>query len=141
MKGLHRLPKPHRQEPIEAQDLGPQYVVTRTEWESWCSPDSKVDQQLENQFDILDQLRSTIEQNDLCIPTISLQEIRHYVRLSQSVKMSPTLALDWALTLRLLPWIKNHPKKVDSGLNMQELEHLGLLHFCEGLQQAGEKNG
>ena len=67
-----------------------------------------------------------------------LREIQHYVRLSHDI-LAPTLALDWALTLRLLPWIENQPEVIDSALSILDHGDDKLQHFYEGLQQAHEK--
>ena len=134
-----RLPEPQKQEPIEAQNLRSSgIIVTHSDWESWCCPKPGIDQHLEDQFDTLDQLRSTIEQNGVRIPITPLREIKHYVRLSSGI-LAPTRALDWGLTLRLLPWIGNRPEVIDSVLSMPNLVDAELSHFCEGLQ-AREKN-
>ena len=137
---IARLPEPQEQEPIEARNLRSSgIIVTHSDWESWCCPNPDIDQNLKNQFDILDELRSTIEQNGVRIPITPLREIRHYLQLSQSIEMAPTSALDWGLTLRLLPWIGNRPEVIDSVLSMPNLVDAELSHFCEGLQTS-EKN-
>ena len=79
---MARLPESQEQEPIEAQNLRPSgAIVTQSEWGSWCSLDPDIDQSLKNQFDIVDQLRSTIKENGIRIPKTPLREILHYVRL------------------------------------------------------------
>ncbi len=134
---LARLPEPQEEEPIEAQNLRSSgIIVTHSDWEVWCRPPPDVDQHLQNQFDILDQLRSTIEQNSVRIPITPLQEIRHYLRLSQSIEMAPTRALDWALRFRLLPWIEKRPEVIDSVLDMLDQEDHDLSNSSDELQKA-----
>ena len=134
-----RLPEPQEQEPVEAQNLRPSgNIVTQSVWKSWCYPNTDVSLPNESQLIFLDQLRSTIEKNDTHVPILLLREIQHYVRLSHDI-LAPTLALDWALTLRLLPWIENQPKVIDSTLSILDQEDNELQHFYEGLQQAREK--
>ena len=114
-------------------------VVTRTEWESWCYPDPDADQNLERHFEFLDQFRSAIENRGIQLPAELFPEIRRYLQLSHDV-MAPTRALDWALTLRLLPWIGYRRKLINQVLSRQDLANLDLSHFCEGLQQTRKKN-
>ena len=134
-----RLPKSEKLEPIEAQNLRPSgSIVTQSVWKSWCAPNTDVNLPSENQLIFLDQLRSTIEKKDTHVPILLLREIQHYVRLSHDI-LAPTLALDWGLTLRFLPWIENQPKVIDSALSMLDQEDDELQHFYEGLQQAREK--
>ena len=137
---MARLPEPEEEEPIEAQNLRTSgIIVTQSEWDAWCQPPSDVDQSLQNQFDIVNQLRSTINENGVRIPKTPLREIMHYLRLSQSIKMAPTRALDWALTMRLLPWIEKQPNIIDSVLSGISQEYDDLEHFNEALQIAHEK--
>ena len=134
-----RLPEPQEQEPIEAQNLRSSgAIVTQSEWKFWCCPNADVNLPSESQLIFLDQLRSTIEKSDVYVPILLLREIQHYVRLSHDI-LAPTLALDWALTLRLLPWIENQPKVIDSVLSMLDQEDDDLQHFYGRLQQAREK--
>ena len=137
---MARLPEPEEEEPIEAQNLRTSgIIVTQSEWDAWCQPPSDVDQSLQNQFDIVNQLRSTINENGVHIPKTPLREIMRYLRLSQSIKMAPTRALDWALTIRLLPWIEKQPNIIESVLSRISQEYDDLEHFNEALQIAHEK--
>ena len=134
-----RLPKSEKLEPIEAQNLRPSgAIVTQSEWESWCCPNADVNLPSESQLIFLEQLRSTIEKSGAHVPILLLREIQHYVRLSHDI-LAPTCALDWALKLRLLPWIQNQPKIIDNVLSMQDMQDDDLQHFYEGLQQTREK--
>ena len=132
-----RLPKPHKPRPINVRHLGPQYVVPRREWISWCSPNTSVDLPSESQLHILDQLQTITYNMGVQLPEEFIPEIQHYIRLSHDI-LAPTYALDWALTLRFLPWIENQPQIIESVLSMQDLDN-DLQHFREGLQQAREK--
>ena len=133
-----RLPKPNKQEPINVRYLEDQYVVTRSEWVSWCCPDTDVNLPNEDQLIFVDQLRLIFEENDMPIPITLLREIQHYLRLSHNI-LASTCALDWALTLRLLPWIGNRRKLINQVLSMPDFEDSDFPHFSKGLQQAREK--
>ena len=52
--------------------------------------------------------------------------------------MAKTPALDWALTLRLLPWIGNRRRLIDAVLNIVNDGNQELPHFREGLQVVSE---
>ena len=66
-----RLPAPQEQEPIEAQNLRPSgSIVTQSVWKSWCCPNTGVNLPSESQLIFLDQLRSTIEKNDMHVPIL-----------------------------------------------------------------------
>lgn len=130
-----RLPEPKEVEPIQAKKLRPSgIIVTQSDWKSWCEPPQDVDQYLQNQFDMLDQLRSTIEQNDVRVPLRSFREIQQYIRLSYEL-LAPTLALDWALTLRLLPWIEHRHDLINQILSIPDFQDSEFSHFRNGLQQ------
>ena len=111
---MARLPEPQEEEPIEAQNLrSSEIIVTQSEWDAWCQPPLGVDQSLQNQFDLVNQIRTTINENGGRTPKTPLREILHYLRLSQTIKMAPTRALDWALTMRLFPWIEKQPNLIE----------------------------
>lgn len=130
-----RLPKPQDREPIEARKVKPKVFVTLSEWESWCRPNSDANSLPERQREFLNQLRSAIDAKmDVQIP----REICHYLRLSHGI-MAETRALDWALTLRLLPWIGNRRKLINITQELIHREGLELPHFQNGLQKAGEE--
>lgn len=132
------LPKPQEPEPIEALNLRPSDVITQSEWESWCSlnPDTKPLSKRYSEF--LNRLQSEIENVGVQIPIELLQEIQHYLRLSHDI-LAASKSLDWALTLRLLPWIGNRRELIDAVQNLINQENSELLHFRAGLVQVGEE--
>ena len=67
------LPKPQEPEPIEARNLRPLDVITRSEWESWCSlnPDTKPLSKRSPEF--LNRLQLEIENVGVQIPRELLQ--------------------------------------------------------------------
>ena len=134
-----RLPKPNKQVPINVRHLEDLYVVTRNKWVSWCHPDTSAGTNFEKQFKLLKAFQSIIENMEVQLPDKIIPEIAHYLRLSHNI-LVPTGALDWALTLRLLPWIENQPEIVDSVYIRFNWEKCELPHFYKGLQQAREKN-
>ena len=135
---IARLPKPMSQEPIESRKLRPSRVpLTLSEWESWCQPEPDINSQYRVHYDFLEELRLAIESKDVRIPIELLREVQHYTRLSHDI-MAKTRALDWALTLRLLPWIGNRHRLIDAVLNLVNDENQELPHFQEGLQVASE---
>ena len=99
---------PQNPEPIEARNLRPRDIVTRHEWQSWCQPNHAVDQ-----VEFLNQLQEAIEDTGVQVPIVLLREIQRYIGLSHDL-LAPTRALDWALTLRLLPWIAYHHELIDA---------------------------
>ena len=133
-----RLPKPNEQEPIDVRHLEDLYVVTRSEWVSWCRPDTSADVSFEKQFDLLKKFQSIIENMEVQLPDKLIPEIVHYLRLSHNI-LVPTSAFDWALTLRLLPWIENQPMVIENVYSMFNWKDCELPHFYKGLQQAREK--
>ena len=133
------LPKPQEPEPIEARNLRPSDVITRSEWESWCNlnPDTKPPPEKYREF--LNQLQSEVENVGVQIPRELLQEIQHYLRLSHGI-LAASKALDWALTLRLLPWIGSRRVLIDTVHNLINQESSELPHFRGKLLQAIEEN-
>ena len=133
-----RLPKPQEPEPIEARNLRPSDVITQSEWESWCrlNPDMKPLSKRYPEF--LNRLQLGIETVGVQIPRELLQEIQRYLRLSHDI-LAASKALDWALTLRLLPWIGNRRELIDTVQNLINQENSELPHFREGLVQASEE--
>ena len=134
---IARLPKPNEQEPINVRYLGDQYVVNRSKWVSWCCLDTDVNLPDEVQLRIVNQLRLVFEENDLSIPITLLREIHHYLRLSHDI-LSSARALDWALTLRLLPWIGNRRKLINQVFSMRVFDDSDFPHFSTGLKNAIE---
>ncbi len=133
-----RLPKPKFREPIESRDLISSGIpLTLSEWESWCQPNLDIDSEYKIYYDFLEELRSTVENRNMQVPIELLREIRHYLRLSHNI-LAKTSALDWALTIRLLPWIGNRRRLIDAVLNLVNDGNQELPHFREGLQVASE---
>ena len=133
-----RLPKPKSREPIESRHLRPSRIpLTLSEWESWCRPNPDNDPQYKIQYDFLKELRLTIENKDVQVPIELLREIQHYLRLSHNI-MEKNRALDWALTLRLLPWIGSRRRLIDAVLNLVNDGNQELPDFRTGLQAASE---
>ena len=125
---------PEKPEPIEARNLQPREIVTRHEWKSWCQPNHVV-----HQVEFLNQLQETIENTGAQIPIIILREIQRYLGISHGL-LAPSRALDWALTLRLLPWIAYHRELIDAMRNLMDQENCELPHFQKELLQAKEEN-
>ena len=134
---LARLPKPQNQEPIEVPKSD--FIVTQSEWESWCCLDSNTNPLSEDDREFLNQLQSEIEKIGIQIPKPLLQEIQSYLQLSHDI-LAPSRALDWALTLRLLPWIGKQRELIDAMQNLMNQENLELQNFQVGLRQALEEN-
>lgn len=130
-----RLPRPQGPEPIEAQNLRPSgIIVTLSEWESWCRPNLAV-----HQHGFLNQIQEAIENRGNQIPMVLLREIQQYLRLSHDI-LAPSRSLDWALTLRLLPWIENRPELIDTVQNLINRENLELPNFQKEIRQAKEES-
>ena len=125
---------PEKPEPIEARNLQPREIVTRHEWKSWCQPNHVV-----HQVEFLNQLQETIENTGAQIPIIILREIQRYLGISHGL-LAPSRSLDWALTLRLLPWIAYHRELIDAMRNLMDQENCELPHFQKELLQAKEEN-
>ncbi len=134
-----RLPKPNEQAPFNVRHLEELHVVTRSKWVSWCRPDTSADVSYGEQFELLKKFQLIIENMEVQLPDKIVPEIVHYLKLSHNI-LTPKLALDWALTLRLLPWIEIQSELVDSVYNRSNWEACELPHFYRGLQQAREKN-
>ena len=129
-----RLPKPQGPEPIEAQNLKPSgFIVTRSEWESWCRPILGA-----NQLQFLNQLQEAIESTGIQIPLQLLRDIQRYVQLSNDI-LASSRALDWALTLRFLPWIGRRGDLIEIVQNLMNQENRELPHFRDGLLHATEE--
>ena len=129
------LPKPHGSEPILARKLKPSgVIVTRSQWESWCCPTHHT-----SQFELLNQLQEASENAGVQIPIIILREIQRYLELSHNL-LEASRALDWALTLRLLPWIAYHRELIDAMRDLMDQENRELPHFRKALLQAREES-
>lgn len=135
-----RLPEPKNREPIEVPKLKPSgVIVTQTEWEAWCQLDTDANPQHNSQLTFLDQLCTKIEDTGLQVPTLLFREIQHYLRLSYGI-LAASKALDWALTLRLLPWVGNRRELIERVQNLIDRENSELPHFREGLVRASEED-
>ena len=134
-----RLPKPYTQAPINVRHLEDLNVVTRSDWVSWCRPETSANVSFDKQFKLLKNIQSIIENMKVKLPDKIVPEIVHYLQLSHNI-LTPTLALDWAITLRLLPWIEKQTEIVDSIYSRDNWEEWDLPHFYKGLQKAREKN-
>ena len=135
-----RLSKPQGLEPIEARNLiSSGLVVTQSEWESWCQPAADANPQRESQLTFLDRLRAKVEYMGSQIPIGLLRDIQRYLQLSHDI-LAASKSLDWALTLRLLPWIGNRRELIDTVRNLINQENSELPHFREGLAQANEED-
>ena len=133
-----RLPKPKSPEPIEARNLRPSGIpLTLSEWRFWCQPSPNIDSEYEIHYGFLEDLRLAVENRSMQIPIEILREIRHYLQLSHNI-LAKTRALDWGLTLRLLPWIGNRHRLIDIVQNLVSESNQELPHFQEGLQVARE---
>lgn len=135
-----RLPKPDSRKQVKAVNLREaRIILTLSEWENWCRPNPDADSLLENQFEFLTQLELEMENKGIQIPMEILPEIRHYLRLSYEI-LAPTRALDWALTIRFLPWIGNRRGLIDVIQNLVNEKNQDLPHFQTGLQAARESD-
>lgn len=133
-----RLPKPNTQAPINVRHLEDLHVVTRSEWQSWCRPETSANVNFDNQFKLVNKIQSVIENLEVQLPDEIVTDIVRYLKLSHNI-LSPKLALDWALTLRLLPWIEKQPEIIDSVYGIANSEDCDLPHFFKGLNQARER--
>ena len=135
-----RLSKPQGPEPIKARKLrSSSLIVTQSEWESWCQPSADANSRHDSQLTFLNRLRTKVEYMRVQIPIGLLREIQLYLQLSHDI-LAPSRALDWALTLRLLPWIGNRRELIDTVQNLINQENSELPHFREGLIQANEED-
>ena len=123
-----KLPKPIRQESIQRESL-PDFesVVFKSDWEQWCQP---ADEELyQTEIQLLENIRSEIEN----IPTSLLQDIRSYLLLSHQI-FDPNKALDWALYLRLYPWLAGRIEIEDTLFNFINQSDLDLPRTTDVLQ-------
>lgn len=135
-----RLPTPKNPEPIEAKTLRSSKIpLTLSEWKSWCQPNPDANPNYEEYDDFLQAIRLAIEDEDVQVPMELLREIRRYLRLSHKI-MADTQAFDWALTLRLLPWIGNRYELINVVQRLIDNSPQELRRFQHGLQMARESN-
>ena len=123
-----RLPLPKNPEPIKTFTES-EYVVTRADWDSWCQPAS--DEYYQPQLDFLNRLQTAIKDIDETVPLPILRDIRRYLLLSHQI-IEPTKALDWAFSLRLLPWIDGREEIGDAVLSL--ISDLELRDFSNALR-------
>ena len=126
------LPTPKKLEPIGTVNLPPREIVTRHEWQSWCQPNHTV-----HQVKFLSRLQEAIENAGVQVPIVLLREIQRYLGVSNDL-LAQSRALDWALTLRLLPWIAYHRELIDATRDLMDQENPELPHFQKELLQASE---
>ena len=123
-----QLPKPTKKQSIKPISL-PVFkaIVDKSGWEHWCQPADKKLYQTEIQF--LDKLGSEIEK----IPLSILQDIQSYLLLSHQI-LDADKALDWALYLRLYPWLARRSEIEDRLFNFINQSDLELPRTTDALQ-------
>ena len=123
-----KLPKPTKMQSIEPVTLPvSEAIVDKSGWEHWCQPAEEKLYQTEIQF--LDRLQSKIEN----LPLTLLQDIQSYLLLSHQI-FDPDKALDWALYLRLYPWLAGRNNIEDSLFNLINQSDLDLPRTTDALQ-------
>ena len=133
---IARLPTLNPQDRIDYDRLKPSETpLTLSQWKSWCQPDPETDSKYSDQYELLEGLKLAIEDEGVRIPRELLQEVKRYLQLSHTI-MAENRAFDWALTLRLLPWVGNRHNLIDVVQNL--IEDRQLPHFQEKLQIARE---
>lgn len=129
------LPKPQVPEPImDRNPRPPSAIVTSSEWKSWCQPNHAV-----HQDEFLNKLQEAVKNSGDQIPIVLFHEIQRYVQLSHGV-LSPSKALDWSLTIRLLRWIAYRQEIIETVRNLIDQENCEFPRFQEELLQASEAN-
>lgn len=123
-----QLPNPAKPESIRPKSFPiSNSIVIRSVWESWCQP---ADEQLyQTEIQLLDKLQSKIEN----IPLSLLQDIQSYLLLSHQI-FDPDKALDWALYLRLYPWLADRTEIEDTLFNFINQSDLDLPRTTAALQ-------
>ena len=123
-----RLPKPEKPPSIKPISLPvSETIVDKSGWEHWCQPAD--DKLYKTEFQFLENIRLEIEN----IPTSLLQDIRSYFLLSHQI-FDPDKALDWALYLRLYPWIAGRNEIEDNLFNFINQSDLELPRTTAALQ-------
>lgn len=106
-----QLPKPAKPVSIKPKSVPiAKSIIIKPIWKKWCQPADEKLYQIEIQF--LDKLQSEIEN----IPLSLLQDIQSYLLLSHQI-FDPDKALDWALYLRLYPWLAGRNEIEDKLFN------------------------
>ena len=116
-----QLPKPTKMMSIKPTTLpDTDTIVDKSVWGKWCQ---SVDEKLyQTEFQFLDKLQSEIEN----IPLSLLQDIQSYLLLSHQIFDDSVKALDWALYLRLYPWLAGRTEIEDSLFNLIDQSDLEL---------------
>ena len=123
-----QLPKPTKKQSIKPISLPvSKAIVDKSGWEHWCQPADKKLYQTEIQF--LDKLGLEIEK----IPLSILQDIQSYLLLSHQI-LDADKALDWALYLRLYPWLARRSEIEDRLFNFINQSDLELPRTTDALQ-------
>lgn len=122
-----QLPKPAKPSSIKPISLPVSDIVDKSSWEHWCQPADEKLYQTEIQF--LDKLQLKIEN----IPLTLLQDIRSYLLLSHQI-FDPDKALDWALYLRLYPWLAGRNEIEDKLFDVIKQSNLEFRRTTDALQ-------
>ena len=123
-----KLPKPTKMQSIEPVTLPvSEAIVDNSGWERWCQPANEKLYQTEIQ--LLDELQAEIEN----IPLSLIQDIKSYLLLSHQI-FDPDKALDWALYLRLYPWLAGRNEIEDKLFDFIKQSGLELRRTTDALQ-------
>ena len=125
---MGQLPKPTKPPSVKPISLPvSQAIVDKSGWEHWCQPaDEKLYQR---EIQSLDKLQSKIKK----IPLTLLQDIQSYLLLSYQI-FDPDEAFDWALYLRLYPWLAGRNEIEDIMFNFINQSNLELPRTAAALQ-------
>ena len=123
-----KLPKPTKMQSIEPVTLPvAEAIVDKSGWERWCQPaDEKLYQ---TEIQLLDKLQPEIEN----IPLSLLQDIKSYLLLSHQI-FDTDKALDWALYLRLYPWLAGRNEIEDKLFDFIKQSDLEFRRTTDALQ-------
>ena len=122
-----QLPKPAKPESIKTKSVPIAESIIKSVWEKWCQPAD--DKLYKTEIQFLDKLQSEIEN----IPLSLLQDIQSYLLLSHQIFDSDK-ALDWALYLRLYPWLFGRTEIEDRLFNFIDQSDLELPRTTAALQ-------
>ena len=124
-----QLPKPTKMMSIKPTTLpDTDTIVDKSVWGKWCQ---SVDEKLyQTEFQFLDKLQSEIEN----IPLSLLQDIQSYLLLSHQTFDDSVKALDWALYLRLYPWLADRTEIEDTLYNLIKQSDFELPRTVDALQ-------
>ena len=124
-----QLPKPAKPGSIKSKSVPiAKSIIIESVWEKWCQPaDNKL---YKTEFQFLDKLRSEMEK----IPLVLLQDIQSYLLLSYQI-FDTDEALDWALYLRLYPWLAGRNEIEDILFNFISQSNLELPRTINALQR------